>query len=174
MSGSLAALRLVRNQGIVFLAQGYNVRLSQIEDDLQGTADEIFTERDEFNEEEAIRLAEFNQEYCAAWLQWQKGERRPYSALLFLYYSAMGFAFMVKGPAGIVIPLAGVIFYHLWQHDKKWLSAMNPLAGSVIMLLIIMPWYTYIMSTVPNVMDVFKAETIQRFGEKAPHTQPDL
>ena len=60
----------------------------------------------------------------------------------FCFYLGMGFAMLVKGPVGIIIPLLGVIPYltltRQWGH--YWNKGL-PLLGAGLVLFVAAPWY---------------------------------
>jgi 4-amino-4-deoxy-L-arabinose transferase-like glycosyltransferase len=58
------------------------------------------------------------------------------------FYLAMGFAMLVKGPVGIIIPLVGVIPYlMLTRQWKSFWQKGFPLLGTGLVLLVAAPWY---------------------------------
>jgi 4-amino-4-deoxy-L-arabinose transferase-like glycosyltransferase len=66
------------------------------------------------------------------------GKKRAYYLLM---YAALGFATLVKGPVGIVIP--GIIIAAYLAVRRKWsaLAEMELGWGALIFLLIVTPWY---------------------------------
>ena len=58
------------------------------------------------------------------------------------FYLGMGFAMLVKGPVGIIIPLVGVVPYLLLTRQWKsfWQKGF-PLFGVCLVLLVAAPWY---------------------------------
>ncbi|MGH7766040.1 MAG: ArnT family glycosyltransferase, partial [Candidatus Binatia bacterium] len=66
------------------------------------------------------------------------GKKRAYYLLM---YAALGFATLVKGPVGIVIP--GMIIAAYLAVRRKWsaLAEMELGRGALIFLLIVTPWY---------------------------------
>jgi len=58
------------------------------------------------------------------------------------FYLAMGFAMLVKGPVGIIIPLVGVIPYlMLTRQWKRFWQKGFPLLGMGLVILVAAPWY---------------------------------
>jgi len=76
----------------------------------------------------------------AFWLGFQTTrERRPW---LWVYYAAMGIATLAKGPVGFLIPLivAG-LYLSLTKQWRSFLQEGRPLAGTLLTILIALPWY---------------------------------
>jgi len=90
------------------------------------------------------------------------------------FWLCCGIGFMVKGPHALMFPLFGLsltaIVYR--KKDPLKLKQFFHLYGPLLMLLIIVPWYAYIITTVPDVMTVLKGETIDRFAKGAAHQRP--
>jgi len=78
------------------------------------------------------------------------GELRKDSAatkysILFFICCALGF--MVKGFIALIVPFLTVIFFSLLHRNKKILSAMRFGRGLLIVLLIVCPWFLYMIAT---------------------------
>lgn len=76
----------------------------------------------------------------AFWLGFQTTrERRPW---LWIYYAAMGIATLAKGPVGFLIPLiVAALYLSLTKQWRLFLQEGRPLAGTLLTILIALPWY---------------------------------
>ena len=60
---------------------------------------------------------------------------------IYLFYLAMAFGFMTKGPPAIIIPSMVVLAFLLVTGKKRFLSQMHIGRGLAILLLVILPWF---------------------------------
>ncbi len=62
---------------------------------------------------------------------------------LYLMYMAMGFAFLTKGPIGVLFPILGIFFYMLAKKQLKVrnIKKLKIFWGVIIILIISLPWY---------------------------------
>ncbi len=61
-----------------------------------------------------------------------------------LFWGALGFGFLIKGPLILLGPLATLIALKLFKEDIGFAKKLNPLFGLPFALLIILPWYVLI------------------------------
>lgn len=65
----------------------------------------------------------------------------PSSGWPYGFWSALAAAALVKGPVGIVLPLAALVSFQLWSRDSKgWRMLLHP-GGLASFFVITMPWY---------------------------------
>jgi 4-amino-4-deoxy-L-arabinose transferase-like glycosyltransferase len=57
-----------------------------------------------------------------------------------IFWSAEGVAILLKGPPGPVLALLTMVSLSIADREIRWLKALRPLAGALIMALIMMPW----------------------------------
>ncbi len=93
-----------------------------------------------------------------------KGKRG--TVALAAFYAAMGAAFMIKGPVGIVLPLGTGVIAYLVQGRAREIRGLFSLVGVATMLLITAPWYLLIIHRfgAPRVLEMISAETAGRIG----------
>lgn len=65
----------------------------------------------------------------------------------YLFYIGMAFAFMTKGPVGVIIPALVILF----TRGKVF----NVLKGIILFLLIVSPWFIYVCSKNPGLLRYF-------------------
>jgi 4-amino-4-deoxy-L-arabinose transferase-like glycosyltransferase len=99
---------------------------------------------------------------------------KPSKKTQLLFWGICGLGFMVKGPHALMFPLIGYLFLAivLWKSTKLPIKQLFWWPGPLLMILIIAPWYYYILNTIPNALEVIKGETIDRFTSVAAHTRP--
>ncbi|HEY6140015.1 MAG TPA: hypothetical protein VI670_19845, partial [Thermoanaerobaculia bacterium] len=82
-----------------------------------------------------------------------------------LAWAAIGLGVITKGPVAIALPLLVAIPYGV---IRKRLSAIFPIAGIVVFVLVIAPWVWAISRAVPDFLHyVLVTETAQRLATKA-------
>ncbi len=85
------------------------------------------------------------------------------------FWGVAGIAFMVKGPLCLLFPFLGVLGVRLLGGpERRPLRAVFLNPGPAVFLALALPWYLYVLSTVPHAFDVFARETMGRLG---PHTR---
>ena len=102
----------------------------------------------------------------------QQGEQRTRATRLWmaLAWAAMGLAFLSKGLIGLVLPGAAMVAYALIQRDLSFLKRLDPIAGSVIMLAIALPWVVAVSIANPEFPHFFFIhEHFQRFLTQVHH-----
>jgi 4-amino-4-deoxy-L-arabinose transferase-like glycosyltransferase len=73
----------------------------------------------------------------------------------FGFWGALGLATLVKGPVGIVLPLAPLIVFLLWTRDWTGLGSLFRPSGLVLFLLICCPWYIAMSRRNPDYLAEF-------------------
>jgi 4-amino-4-deoxy-L-arabinose transferase-like glycosyltransferase len=104
----------------------------------------------------------------------ERGFRERATAWKWLFFAAMGLAFMCKGVPGLVVPLLGAVLCLLWEGRGR--EALRPsfFGGLLLTLLIIAPWYALVWTKFPDAGEVFRFETLRRLGGSAPHAHSFL
>ena len=64
---------------------------------------------------------------------------------IYLFYLAMAFGFMTKGPPAIIIPGMVVLAFLLVTGKKRFLSQMRIGRGLAILLMVILPWFVMML-----------------------------
>jgi 4-amino-4-deoxy-L-arabinose transferase-like glycosyltransferase len=75
--------------------------------------------------------------------------------MIWWFYAAMGMAVMVKGPAGLIIPL-GVSLLYSWSSGQfaRW-RELQVLPGLALFLLLTLPWYVLVAMRAPSDLVTF-------------------
>ena len=88
---------------------------------------------------------------------------------LFLSYTAMGLAFMTKGPIGILIPALGYTFYMALSNQFGWrmITRIKPLYGILIVVAISFPWYALVYQATGGewVREFFLTHNLSRYTD---------
>ncbi len=63
-----------------------------------------------------------------------------------LAYASAGFAFLTKGPLGLILPGLTIFAYLLFSGNAKDLLKLKPLTGILVFLLVAAPWFVYMYS----------------------------
>ncbi len=90
--------------------------------------------------------------YCF-WRWWESEQTS--SRWLVGFYLAMGMGFFDKGPYGIVIPIAAVIPFLIWQKKAASIAKMGWIWGLLIVLGIALPWFIWMCRTNPDLYDFY-------------------
>ena len=106
----------------------------------------------------------------AGWLQWRDGGHWRW-----LFYMAMGFGLLVKGPIAAALPIAILLLYCWWEGDlRSALTRFRPVSGLLLTLAIAAPWYIAICIRQPDFIHFyFISEHLRRFFQSGySHHQP--
>ena len=76
-------------------------------------------------------------------LTWIIAYDRKQPLWLLLTGLAAGFAVLTKGPVGMVLPGAVIIFFLIWQRDWNFLWTKRTVQAVFCCLLVALPWYIY-------------------------------
>lgn len=88
-----------------------------------------------------------------------RGAEAVKGAWPYLFWAALGASILVKGPVGLmVVGLTALVLVAL-KRELRWLSALRPLRGALLMLAIAVPWYVAITL---KTGDAFWAESLGR------------
>ncbi len=84
---------------------------------------------------------------------------------LYLTAVSMSWAFLVKGPVGIVLPGISLLIYLFLTNKFKLLKPIHFLLGLIIFLLISMPWFifVYLKCGLPAIKYFFFHENVTRY-----------
>ena len=102
----------------------------------------------------------------------QRGEAgtRETRLWMLLAWTAMGFGFLSKGLIGLALPAAAMAAYALVHRDISFLKRFEPVAGSAIMLAIVLPWIIAVSIANPEFPHFFFIhEHFQRFLTQVHH-----
>ncbi len=91
--------------------------------------------------------------------------KRGKKAYLMAFFASLGFAFLVKGPVGAVIPLLIVGIFWAFKRERLFRFG-DILAGMILFALIITPWFYIMCKMYPAryASEVFAREIAQRLG----------
>jgi 4-amino-4-deoxy-L-arabinose transferase-like glycosyltransferase/uncharacterized membrane protein YkvA (DUF1232 family) len=87
------------------------------------------------------------------------------------FWACAGLAFMVKGPFAILLPLAGVVAFAGWSRDGKMARRLFVNTGPLLFMLIVVPYYAYVLISQPQAGAVLGHETVARFSENTDHRE---
>lgn len=98
-------------------------------------------------------------------LQCHKNKSRR-KKLVILFYASMGFGFMIKGPAAIILPLGTYSSFALFTYNYKILVALIRPVGPLVFALIILPWYIFLFSQNPDIFfQLYQREILDRLSD---------
>ncbi len=83
----------------------------------------------------------------------------------YLFFVALGLGLLAKGPVAVVLPISSLLVWVIWQKQWRKLWQSFPwISGSVLLMLIAMPWYGLAELHTPGFLKYFLlGENIQRF-----------
>ncbi len=73
-----------------------------------------------------------------------EGQKRRFIGWPLLFWVALGLGGLLKGPIILLVVGLTVIAYGIWQREWRYLAAINPILGVIIIAAIIAPWLTAI------------------------------
>lgn len=94
---------------------------------------------------------------------------------IFFIYCFIGFGILVKGGAAFTIPLFTIIFYLYLNKDIKYLKKIRPIIGILIILLILITWFSLILTDINGIQYIkliLGQETIGRMIKSKAHIKP--
>lgn len=96
-------------------------------------------------------------------------ERRPErrTTFLLLMYAAMGLGTLTKGPVAIVLPVAALGAWLIWEGRLRDVRRMRPIAGAIVVLAIVAPWYValYAQHGWTYIVEFFWSENVARYTD---------
>ena len=104
------------------------------------------------------------------WLQWRDGGRWRW-----LFYTAMGFGILVKGPIAAALPIVILLVYGWWEGDlRRTLIRFRPVSGLLLTFAIAAPWFIAIAIRQPDFIRYYVvSEHLRRFFQSGySHHQP--
>jgi 4-amino-4-deoxy-L-arabinose transferase-like glycosyltransferase len=95
---------------------------------------------------------------------------------IWLFYATMGLACLVKGPAGIVLPVTIVVLRALLTREPLGLGRLRLVAGTGLALSVVLPWYVWAAYRDPEYIRTFLWDhNLRRFFVSQPglyHPEP--
>jgi 4-amino-4-deoxy-L-arabinose transferase-like glycosyltransferase len=107
-----------------------------------------------------------------AMVGFELGWREDRRTARWIFFAAMGVAFMTKGVPGVAIPLLAALVWLSWEKRGRAVLRPSFLGGLALTILIAAPWYVTVWRLHPDATAVFRAETIGRMTQEAPHAEP--
>jgi 4-amino-4-deoxy-L-arabinose transferase-like glycosyltransferase len=83
-----------------------------------------------------------------------------------------GLAFMAKGPFALLFPLAAVAAFAGFAKEWRPLRRLLYIPGMVVFVLLIVPYYVYLLHYSDAAAQVIGRETVGRFADGAAHGEP--
>ena len=80
------------------------------------------------------------------------------------FWCALGFSCLIKGPIGLLLATTTIATLCLWDRHINWLRKLLPFTGSVMFMLIAMPWY--ILVTLQTDGEFLKKAFFEDFAAK--------
>ncbi len=114
-------------------------------------------------------------EGAAAWafLEARAGNGRRLLPLVGWALLAAGF--MLKGPVGIVVPVAVLLVFRIAGRRDSGPAAsgwVRPGPGFLLFLLLALPWYAFVLIRYSDALSIFLHQTVARIGEPYDHQEP--
>ncbi|GAH06839.1 unnamed protein product, partial [marine sediment metagenome] len=91
---------------------------------------------------------------------WYRGKGRPLPSGhknfmpggqgIYIFYAALAFAFMVKGPVAVIIPFLIIVFYAGFTGEWSLFKRIKLLPGAVLFFILVTPWFIYVCSKNPG------------------------
>jgi 4-amino-4-deoxy-L-arabinose transferase-like glycosyltransferase len=106
----------------------------------------------------------------ALFLHWREGGR-----WCWLGYGAVALGVLTKGPVAIILPLAAMLAFLVWERDwRGWIARFRVLGGLGLVVLISAPWFIALAVRVPGYLDFyFVGEHLRRaFETSYSHGEP--
>ena len=79
--------------------------------------------------------------FSATLLFFYLGYKEGKSGYWYVMYGAAGFSVLTKGPIGVLLPGLIITIFLLWQRDWRVLKRAHLVSGTLLCLLITIPWY---------------------------------
>jgi 4-amino-4-deoxy-L-arabinose transferase-like glycosyltransferase len=97
--------------------------------------------------------------------------RRP---LYLGFFAATAIATLAKGLVGLALPCGIVAVFVLWTRRLKIVTEMRPIAGSLLFLAIVLPWFLLVERRIPDFLRYFVVDQhVARFvGSAREHPAP--
>ena len=85
--------------------------------------------------------------------------------LLYLFYLTLGISILTKGPVGLALLGPVIVLYAIVTKDYKLFWKIKPLSGSLILFIVVTPWFFYIIQKTHGEFfrDFFMLHNIERF-----------
>lgn len=87
--------------------------------------------------------------------------------------------FLIKGPVGILVPVTVVAVYRLADRRAAGAAAgaaaggwIRPGRGLLLFLALVLPWFLVIFHRLPDAVEIFRRETLTRYGGELDHQEP--
>jgi 4-amino-4-deoxy-L-arabinose transferase-like glycosyltransferase len=90
-------------------------------------------------------------------------------------WALMAAGFMLKGPVGIVVPVAVILVFRIAGRRDPGGEAsgwVHPGPGLLVFLLLALPWYAIILARFSDAASIFIHQTLARIGEPYDHQEP--
>lgn len=92
---------------------------------------------------------------------------------MLIFWISFALAMLAKGPAPLPLVLPPIFFYFVVFRQWNKLGKTLPIIGSIIFLMIVLPWPFMVVARIPEGWAFWKAEFVDRFlGTHAPGNKP--
>jgi 4-amino-4-deoxy-L-arabinose transferase-like glycosyltransferase len=103
------------------------------------------------------------------WLGHTEGKTRYF----ILFWASMACATLTKGPVGFILPMGVVGIYILVTTQFALIRLMRPIAGTLLYLIITLPWFALVNLRNPDFFPFFfVGQNLQRYTAWNEHNQP--
>jgi len=99
--------------------------------------------------------------------------RRKQIWFMLIFWISFALAMLAKGPAPLPLIAPALFLYFLFSRQWKLVPKLLPIAGTILFLLIVLPWPIAVVKHLPNALEIWNREFISRAeGEYAAGSKP--
>jgi 4-amino-4-deoxy-L-arabinose transferase-like glycosyltransferase len=100
-------------------------------------------------------------------------ERKKQICFMLIFWISFALAMLAKGPAPLPLICPALFLYFLIFKQWKLVPKTMPIIGTILFLLLVLPWPIAIIKNVPSALEIWNREFISRAeGEYAPGSKP--
>jgi 4-amino-4-deoxy-L-arabinose transferase-like glycosyltransferase len=99
--------------------------------------------------------------------------RKKQICYMLVFWISFALAMLAKGPAPLLLMGPALFMYFLLFHKWKYIPKVLPIVGTILFLLIVLPWFIVVLKQYPAASGIWYNEFIGRAeGEYAPGHKP--